>query len=213
MSIISGVENQTSWFINVGSSDIEIILNSPTRGQQYPCFFEQAYIADESSVCVETLGKHRPYSFSLCPQYCTFTLHRIYSCVNCIHTYIWKETDDNYQMPFPILSFIHADEVEHPKSIPHDIWIPLPWSLLWPRSHVSWPWAEWKRPPWSPGQTGIYAGVTDDGEGVARRSSSLLIGYSPLPGCQHVIERIPADACSVERRDWLWKIDNGCVLQ
>ena len=28
--------------------------------------------------------------------------------------------------------------------------------------------------------------------------SSFLIGYSPLPGGQHVIERIPADACSAE---------------
>lgn len=29
--------------------------------------------------------------------------------------------------------------------------------------------------------------------------SSFLIGYPPLPGGQHVVERVPADACSVER--------------
>lgn len=31
-------------------------------------------------------------------------------------------------------------------------------------------------------------------------SSSFLVGYPPLPGGQHVVERIPADACSVEDR-------------
>lgn len=31
-------------------------------------------------------------------------------------------------------------------------------------------------------------------------SSSFLVGYPPLPGGQHVVERIPDDACSVEDR-------------
>lgn len=34
---------------------------------------------------------------------------------------------------------------------------------------------------------------------VERGPSSFLIGYPPLPGGQHVIERVPADACSVKR--------------
>lgn len=33
---------------------------------------------------------------------------------------------------------------------------------------------------------------------AGRGRSSFLIGYPPLPGGQHVVERVPADACSVK---------------
>lgn len=38
-----------------------------------------------------------------------------------------------------------------------------------------------------------------DADAVERGRSSFLICYPPLPGGQHVVERIPADARSVER--------------
>lgn len=54
------------------------------------------------------------------------------------------------------------------------------------------------RPPWPLQHTHKHIHTHTRTLLVTGRSS-FLIGYPPLPGGQHVVERVPADACSVER--------------
>ena len=122
-------ENLTRWFLKVwGSSDIEIILNSPTRGQ---CWASQD--VHVSSSLLRLLGKApsvwghwggptQPHTY--CSDHCPFhnTVHShiqfIVVCIACI----WKETDNqNVKCPSRLVLYPYwwSVDVLHPKSNPH----------------------------------------------------------------------------------------------